>query len=310
QHLPPDGLGPAPPHAYLGHAHSVERSLGEEEDGGAGRRVGEHALDQTEPGREGEHEQDEPAPHHCDHALDPLLARLRLLRVLRPGLLAVHVDRVLEHGDHETALAVMLAAPADPIEELRRQQGVGLEEPGQPVVGGVFTVLHLSLPYPPIYYLRARKIAAISYSCALDAPGADAFRGASAPGGIRGRLTSAIVVLSNNSMTRRCPSRHTRSIPHVPSSEQSAGSAVHTLSEMGPSTASITSRKVICSAGRAMTQPPCGPRRERTSPLWISSWTIFSRNCRGTRSRSAISPSEQARALASSFARWITARSA
>jgi len=34
----------------------------------------------------------------------------------------------------------MLAAPADPIEELRRQQGVGLEEPAQPVVGGVFTV--------------------------------------------------------------------------------------------------------------------------------------------------------------------------
>src|SRR2546428_2820517 len=136
--------------------------------------------------------------------LDPLLGLVEELLaagVLRPGLLAVHVDRVLEHGDHETALAVMLAAPADPIEELRRQQGVGLEEPGQPVVGGVFTVLHLSLPYPPIYYLRARKIAAISYSCALDAPGADAFRGASAPGGIRGRLTSAIVVLSNNSMT-------------------------------------------------------------------------------------------------------------
>src|SRR5207247_7870557 len=83
QHLPPDGRGPAPPHAYLGHAHSVERSLGEKEDGGAGRRVGEHALDQTEPGREGEHEQDEPAPHHCDHALDPLLARLRLLHVPR-----------------------------------------------------------------------------------------------------------------------------------------------------------------------------------------------------------------------------------
>src|SRR2546427_697104 len=83
QHLPPDGRGPAPPHAYLGHAHSVERSLSEEEDGGAGSRVGEHALDQTEPGREGEHEQDEPAPHHRHHALDPLLARLRLLHVPR-----------------------------------------------------------------------------------------------------------------------------------------------------------------------------------------------------------------------------------
>src|SRR5207247_6026553 len=69
-------------------------------------------------------------------------------RVPRPGLLAVHVDRVLEHGDHETALAVMLAAPADPIEELRRQQGVGLEEPGQPLVDGVFTVFHLTLPLP------------------------------------------------------------------------------------------------------------------------------------------------------------------
>ena len=65
----------------------------------------------------------------------------------RPGLLAVHVDRVLQDGDHETALAVMLAAPANPIEELRRQQGVRLEEPGQPLVSGVFTVFHLCLPY-------------------------------------------------------------------------------------------------------------------------------------------------------------------
>src|SRR5256712_9116123 len=83
--------------------------------------------------------------------LDPLLGLVEELLaagVLRPGLLAVHVDRVLEHGDHETALAVMLAAPADPIEELRRQQGVGLEEPGQPLVDGVFTVFHLTLPLP------------------------------------------------------------------------------------------------------------------------------------------------------------------
>src|SRR2546430_12063888 len=90
--LPPAPRGPTPPPpgAAAGPPRrtrtstiliSVERSLGEEEDDGARSRVGQHALDQAEPGRQGEHEQDQPAPDHRHHALDPLLAPLRLLNV-------------------------------------------------------------------------------------------------------------------------------------------------------------------------------------------------------------------------------------
>src|SRR5439155_2393639 len=50
---------------------------------GARSRVGQHALDEAESRCEGKHEQDQPAPNHRHHALDPLLARLRLLDVAR-----------------------------------------------------------------------------------------------------------------------------------------------------------------------------------------------------------------------------------
>src|SRR6185369_16496188 len=78
---------------------------------------------------------------------DPLLGlakELAAARILRPGLLAIDVDRVLEDGDHQAPLAIVLAAPAHAVEELRREERVGLEEPAEPLVDCVFTIFHLS----------------------------------------------------------------------------------------------------------------------------------------------------------------------
>ena len=81
--------------------------------------------------------------------LDPLLRlpeQLLVARLLRPGLLPVHVHGVLEDCDHQPALAVVLDPPADSIEELRRQQGVGREQRTQSLLCG-FAFLH---GYDPI----------------------------------------------------------------------------------------------------------------------------------------------------------------
>src|SRR5262245_60844649 len=78
---------------------------------------------------------------------DPLLGLLEELlaaRVARAGLLSIDVDRVLEHGDHQTPLAVVLGPAAYTIEELRRQQRIGLEDRPEPLVGCVLTFLHSS----------------------------------------------------------------------------------------------------------------------------------------------------------------------
>src|SRR5437588_4347245 len=84
--------------------------------------------------------------------LDP---RLRLLEELLAagiaglGLLAIDVDRVLEHGDHEPTLAVVLGPSPHAIEELRRQERVGLEDHPEPLVDCVFTFLHRELTLTP-----------------------------------------------------------------------------------------------------------------------------------------------------------------
>src|SRR5262249_24728636 len=79
--------------------------------------------------------------------LDPLLRLLEELlaaRIARAGLPSIHVDGVLEHSDHESPLAVVLGPAAYAIEELRRQQRIGLEHRPEPLVGCVFTFLHSS----------------------------------------------------------------------------------------------------------------------------------------------------------------------
>src|SRR5262245_29012424 len=97
-------------------------------------------------------EREEPAAVGIFDPLLGLAKELAAARVLRPSLLAVDVDRVLENGNHQAPLAVVLAAPAHAVEELRRQQRVGLEEPAEPLVDCVFTILHLRLSSPRSEY--------------------------------------------------------------------------------------------------------------------------------------------------------------
>ena len=76
--------------------------------------------------------------HDAIVALDPLLGVVEELLpagIACPRQLAVHVDRVLEHRDHQAALAVVLGPASHPVEVLRGQHGVGHEEAGDPVFG-------------------------------------------------------------------------------------------------------------------------------------------------------------------------------
>jgi hypothetical protein len=70
-------------------------------------------------------------------ALDPVLGVLEELLaacVTRARELAVHIHRVFQHRDHQAALAVVLRPPGDPVEVLRRQDGVGHEQLGHPLL--------------------------------------------------------------------------------------------------------------------------------------------------------------------------------
>src|SRR5436305_13057189 len=102
-----------------------------------------------------------------------------------------------------------------------------------------------------------------SYNRELDDAADVVFKGVgTASAGTGVRRTSAIVVFSKRSITRRWPSRHTRFMPQAPTRKQSGCSPTQTLSEIGPSTASLTPLKLTRPAGPASTSPPYGPPRE------------------------------------------------
>src|SRR5436190_15544705 len=79
--------------------------------------------------------------------VEPLLRleeELLAAGIVGRGLLAVNVHRVLEDRDHQPALPVVLPPPPDPIEVLRREQRIRLDQASQSLLYPVFTFLHRS----------------------------------------------------------------------------------------------------------------------------------------------------------------------
>src|SRR5262245_32640733 len=73
-------------------------------------------------------EREEPAAVARDDPLLGLLEHLLPARIARVRVLLIAVDGVLEHREHEQALALESAGAAERREELSREQNVRLEE--------------------------------------------------------------------------------------------------------------------------------------------------------------------------------------
>src|SRR5262249_21272858 len=86
----------------------------------------EHVADVLEPV--------EPAPIDVVEPLFRLEEGLLPTGFVGARLLAVDVHGVLEDRDHQPALPVVLSPPPDPVEILRREERVGLKQPGHPVL--------------------------------------------------------------------------------------------------------------------------------------------------------------------------------